>query len=408
MRTHRTALLLTLGLVSLLSAEGWAAEADQSVEGRGEAAIVNGDKPAATDRATKAALRDAVERTLGTFVVADSQTKDFQLVKDKILSTSGGYVSKYEVVETKEENGAVVVRVKAVVGQGRINEDLAAKGITLSQMKYPRVAVLLAEQQINQGAPNAWWGKEGGGQNPGHVMTVDQRVAENTLIGEWSPAGFTFVDMEALAGKLRAANLVGVPGDAQVREIANLSDADVIIVGTAVASKQGDLSKLLDDKSGAVAMSSCKGSVTARVFNSDSGEILATSEAAKTTLHIDALVCGRNALRDATRAMGADLQKKLLEAWSKRIGGQARVRMTVKGIDALSVLKDIKNALANLRGVQSVDQKAFKDGVADIDLRVDGGDTEALAGDIEAKPLGKVKMKVTGMTANTITCEVGK
>lgn len=407
MRTHRTAMLAVFALLTCFAATSQAAEGD-AVEGKGEAAITNGDKAAAKERATKAALRDAVERTLGTFVVSDSQTKDFQLVKDQILATSSGYVSKYDVIDEKEENGAMVVRVKAVVGQGRISEDLAAKGLAIRQMKFPRIAVLIAEQQIGQTAPSSWWSPQGGGQNQGQTIMVDQRIAENTFVGEWAPAGFTFVDMQALAGKLRESKVTSTPNEGQVKEVANLTDADVIIVGTAVASKQGDLGKLLDDKSGGVSMTSCKGSVTARIFNADSGEILATGEAGKTALHIDALVCGRKSLTEATKLLASDLQRKLLDAWNKRIGGASRIRMTVSKIDGFKILSELKQHLANVRGVQSIDQKSFKDGTADIDLRVDGGDTEALAGDLEARPLGKVKVRVTGVTANTISVEIAK
>lgn len=408
MRIHRTPMMVALAVVTGLAAAALAADGNP-VEGRGEAAIIDGDASAARERATKAALRDAVERTLGTFIVADSQTKDFQLVKDSILSTAGGYVSSYEVIEAKQDGGAMVVRVSAKVGQGKLNDDLVAKGLAIRTMKYPRMAILVSEQMIGQTAPSAWWGPQGGGQNPGQVMTVDQRLVENQLIGEWTTAGFSFIDMEALAGKLRTAKIATTnPSDAEVREISNLADADVIIIGTAVASKQGDLGKLLDDRSGGVSMTSCKGSISVRIFNADSGEILTTGEASKTALHIDPLTCGRKSLQDATKLLSKDVQAKLLEAWNKRIGGSSRVRLSVTGIMGIKQLSDLRAGLPNLRGVQSVDQKSFKDGKADIDVRLDGGDVEAFAGDLEAKPVGKVKVKVTGYTANTIAIEIAK
>ena len=415
MRSHRMSLrtfrvlsaAALAGLVAILPTASRAA--DEAVEGKGEAAIVNDDKPAAKERAKKAALRDAVEKTLGTFVSASSETKDFQLMKDKVLTGATGYVSSFEVIDEKEDGGAMVVRVKAKVNQGKINDDAAAMHITLSQMKFPRMAILISEQLIGQAAPSAWWGPNGGGQQPGGMMTSDQRLVENALIGEWTAAGFSFVDMDALAGKIKAAKVVSTnPSADDVRTIGNLSDADVIIVGTAIATKQGNLSDLLNDDKGKVNMSSCKGMITARVFNSDSGEILATGEASKTQLHIDAMVCGRLALQGATKTFAADLKTKVLEAWNKRVNGQSRIRLKVK-VDGYALLKEFKNALPHVRGVQSVDQKAFKDNMADFDLKVDGGDAEALAGDLEGGRLGpKMKVKIVGVTSNTIDIELAK
>lgn len=410
MRQSRHPLLFALALLAGVAAAAAAQAAEPTVvEATGEAAIVNGDKAMAKERAVQSALRNAVEQALGTVVVSDTETKDFQLMKDQILTSSTGYVSGYDVLEAKEDAGTMVVKVRAKVGKEQLAADAAAKGLTLRRMKMPRMAILIAEQHIGQTAPNAWWGPQGGGQQQSQVVSIDQRLVENTLIGEWSKVGFTFVDMQALAGKLKASNVASLnPSADQAREIGNLSDAEVIIVGTAVATKQGDLGKLLEDKGGGVQMTSCKGSISARVFNADNGEILATGEAGKTALHIDVSVCNRKALIDAARVFAADLQAKLLEKWNASLAGGSRVRMSVRGLDSFRALSEFKSALAtDVRGVQGVDQKGFKDGVADLDLRLQGG-TESFAGDLEAKPLRRFKLRVVSLTANTIDVEIGK
>lgn len=407
MRMHRTMLPVLMLALSALARPALAADV-REVEGRGEAAILSGDEATAKEKAKQAALRDAVEKTLGAYIVSDTQTKDFMLVRDQILQTSAGYVSGYEVLETRRDGEAFVVRVRAKVGAGKLDQDLAAKGLLVRQMKYPRMAVLIAEQHIGEASPSAWWSQQGGGQTPGQTITVSTRLAENTLMNEWAGAGFTFVDMEALASKLRVANPVSTePSADQVREIANLSDADVVIVGSAVASKAGDLATLMNDRTGDIAMTSCKAAVTARVFNADSGEVLATVSLSRTDLNIDVLECDRRATVKAAKAAAAELQTKLLEAWRQRIGGASRVRMSVRGVDSFTTLRQLKAALEAMRGVSSVDQKSFANGAADLDLRVEGGDTETLAGDLEALG-GKVKLRVVSLTSNTIAVEVAK
>lgn len=385
------------------------ARADDVVEttGVGEVTIDNGDQADAKKRAEKAAVRDAVEKAMGTIIVSDSETKDFELVKDRVLSTSTGYVKSFEVLESNSTGATWVTKVKAKVGKADLDKDLQAQMGLIRQMGYPRIALLVSEQHIGQAAPSAWWGAQGGGAAPGAVVTIDQRLAENVLIEEWRPRGFSFVDLEALSGKIKAANVVSTnPSANQVRELANITDADIIIMGTAVATENGDLGKLMGDKSGRVAMKSCTAALSLRAFNADSGEIIAAGSAQKTFNHVSVPTCERTALSMATKTMSADLQAKLLEVWRARQGGAARVRMTVKNVANYAALNAFKAALATVRGVKAVDQKSFRNGSADLDLQLDGGDTEALAGDLESGRLGKVKASVIGVSANTIDVEL--
>ena len=407
MRTLRVALVLALGL-SLAAAvaradDGW-------VTGHGEYAIAGGDTAMARERAVKAAERDAVEKKLGAFVVSDSQTKDFQLLKDQVLSTAAGYVTEMQVTSEKQDDGVYVVDIKAHVAQGKIDEDAKARHLALQAMKYPRIAILLAEQHIGQLQPARWWGPQGGGSTPGQVLTVDQRIAENTLIGDWTAQGFSFVDLDALSGKIRAANVVSTnPSADEVRQLSNLMDADVIIFGTSVASKLGNVSQDWGVATGGSAgLISCKASITARVFYADSGEILATSDQTATTMKLSDLDCEREATKLAVEKLSKDLEAKVLAAFNQREMGQGRVRLTVRHID-FAGLRLLEGALrANFRAVEAVDQKSFGHGRADLDLKVDGGDAEGLADEIATKGLGRLKVQVVGVTGNTITLDAQK
>jgi len=393
-----------LAAVALVSSTARAADDVAEVTATGEAAIVNGDKPAAKEKAVKAAQRNAVEQAFGTMVTGVSETKDFTLVKDQILTGASGYISGYEVVSEKEDGGVFTVTIKAKVGKGKISADAAARGLLLSAKGFPRLAVLISEQHIGQSAPSSWWGPQGGGQNAGGTIIASQRLAENTLIDEWGKAGFTFVDLEALSGKLQQAGVVTTnPTADQVKTIANLVDADIIIVGTAIATKQGDVGKLMDDKTGGVQMQSCKGIISARAFNTDNGEILATAEGSKTALHIDTMVCNKTAIVNSAKAFGAEMQAKILTKWNEQVTGGGRIRVTLKNVPNFKAVGELKQALTDeVRGVSTADSKGFRDGTLDLDVRFTGSGEE-LAAALEG--LRKFKISVTGATANTVTAE---
>ncbi len=394
---------------AVFSALSAAAAEPTVVEATGEAAIVEKNRPLARDRAIEDALRRAVEQACGTLVTASTEVRNNQLVNDKILTQAKGYVTGYDVVAEKEDKGVVRVTVKAKVGTDKLAGDLEAMGLTLSRKGMPRLAVLIAEQRIDQVQPAAWWGQQTKDKAAAAGATkLDQRLVENSLIDQWTQAGFSFVDTEVLAGQVKVAGVVSTDLNAeQVRQIGNASDADVIIVGTAVAVKQKDVAEVVGDKSGDVKQVSCSGTISVRAFNADSGEILAASDASKSTFHLDALTCGRDALLGATKELAPALQKKLLEKWSKDLGGTARVRVTVKGLESLGMLNDLKAAmLSAVRGVKAIDQKRFSKGTADLDVRLEGP-ADALATALEGKKLKKATISVTSATPNTIELDLG-
>ena len=60
------------------------------------------------DEAVRDAQRKAVENGAGTVIYSHSQTKDFALVKDTVLSRAAGFIQSFEVLSGKEvEDGLI-------------------------------------------------------------------------------------------------------------------------------------------------------------------------------------------------------------------------------------------------------------------------------------------------------------
>lgn len=395
MRIQRT--ILFWALAALLSGRVARADGDDYVECKGEAAV-EGDVAIAKDRAYKAALRDCVERKLGTFVVSNTQTQDFQAVRDTVLTSAQGFVTDAKELESRESEGTYVVRLKAKVIQAKIDEAAKARNITLAAMKYPRIALIISEQLFSSGS------------NGGPAVAVEQRLAENAIMEAWKASGsYTFVDLDALKGKVRAVSITASPSADQVREYANLLDADILVFGTAVASKIADLGTLANDPlAKGPTKGGCRVNISVRAFSPDSGEVLATSTAGFTGLAPDELPCAQVAMKKASFKLSEDLEKKLLVEWNKRTMGSSRIRLKVKGIDYDGV-RTLKTQLSSgFKAIQAVAARPFQDDVADFDLTVTSGDAEALADAFAAAfapGKSKLKLKVVGVTSNTITLQ---
>src|SRR2546430_2684183 len=74
---------------------------------QGEAAVLDNDRPAARQKAIDDALRRAVEMAAGTRVSATTETKDFQLKMDQVLTHAQGFVRRYEIVSEGMDGNVV-------------------------------------------------------------------------------------------------------------------------------------------------------------------------------------------------------------------------------------------------------------------------------------------------------------
>lgn len=81
------------------------------------------------EEATRNALRSAIEQAFGTFVSANTEVLNDELIKDEIATVTSGNVSQYNVLSTtKNENGLYDVSLQAVVSIGNLTNYTKSKG----------------------------------------------------------------------------------------------------------------------------------------------------------------------------------------------------------------------------------------------------------------------------------------
>ena len=237
--------------------------ADQTVESTGEAAIVNGNIEAAKRKAKKYALRDAVERVAGTFVTGISESKDWIAVRDEVTAQSGGYVSGWEPVSSKCDAASCKVTLKVTVSKGKLRDRLDKIGLLIQKQRYPRVLLMVAEQNADAPKPSYWWNAEGGasGPRPQNFENALMEYLNKTYQGDtteyaegkkckatklarsdkcWKqlPAKqqFRFYDYTSLASHPLVAGMKGEKiSDDMLAKVGGLTDAEIIVYGTASA-----------------------------------------------------------------------------------------------------------------------------------------------------------------------------
>jgi len=396
---------LLMGLVALallgFAATAWAQVStptdkpeEKTVVVKGEGVIFQGDQALAKEKAVERALRAAVEQVVGIFVKSSTLVQNYITVDDKILSQSKGYVKTWRELSSKVEDNVVVVEIEATVAAAKVQASLDQIQWAQAKMNYPRMMLMIAEQNIGQTGYSYWWGNT--------TSTTSTNTVENTIIDILGKDGFKFVDPQVLSGKIKMKDAyqvtsAGVSADA-AREIANLTDAQIVIVGTAVANDRGPIME--GNK-----MHSGQADVTVRAINTDNGEILLTSTTHGADAHINPSTAGTKALVKAAKLLTDDVKSKLVDKW---LASSATVTLEVEGIANYMMLDGFKQALEEeISGVKGVFERKMQKEKAQLDMYYEGK-TSTLAKELTLKTFKGFKVRVDEVTANRLVVTLQK
>lgn len=86
------------------------------------------------DEALKEAFRDAVRQVVGAVVDADTLIKNDQIISDKVLVYSDGFIKTYDKVSQKHDQGIFRVRIQAQVERRSVITRLVAAKITVKDV----------------------------------------------------------------------------------------------------------------------------------------------------------------------------------------------------------------------------------------------------------------------------------
>lgn len=385
----RTAMFAGTWLVAaLVGAPALAATQDAEVEG--VAAVVKDDVATARDRAIDDAKRKAVEQIAGSQVSSETITENFQLVEDKIYARASGFVKSYQILSEAKEEGVYRVKIKATVDGGAIADNLEQ----LFKAK-PRVIVMIAEQNIGSKGFSYWWGNSG--------FVSDMNIMQNSLIEEWQPRGYKFIDPALMADKLSIKGPMqnpGIPDDVAVT-VSKDADADIVIVGKVLVSDAG---QVMDG----VKMHSFHAVGTLRILNTDTGEIVAVADDTGVAANIDPNMGGRAAIKALAKKLAPDLERKIMTKWTAEAASARDVDVEVSGVKNTKIQKELERVLKDeIRGVEAVAVRKKKKDVVYLSVKVRASATD-LAHDLENKSWKDFTVDVDDVSRGKISLKVGK
>jgi hypothetical protein len=151
-------------------------------------------------------------------------------------------------------------------------------------------------------------------------------------------------------------------------ELASRLNADVVVVGRATASSApnvmgGDIK-------------SFKGTITARVLRTTSGEEITVTSRTAVTANVDEIAGSRDALSGAGSLLAEELATQVTEAWQREAKEAFTVRIFLDGTRNLANFVMFRRMLTNITGVEGVQVKELKADNATIDVEFKGKSKE--------------------------------
>ncbi len=380
-----TVILLLCLLVGPLYVSGQ--EQDTTVEAEGVARILQDNTDIARDKAVLDAQRKAVEQAVGVLMSSESLVENYELLSDRILTQSAGYIRSYQILAEQRDGHDYRVTIQAIIGVGDLEHDLQSIQHLIQQKGNPRIMFLTTEEIT--------------GLKTAGVASADTSGAETTLTQAFLDAGFEVVDAAQVAHNInRDMALKAIEGDtAAASALGQQYGADVIITVKASASSG---KKILHTE-----MKTQQAVVTAKVVRADTAAVMTTARERAKHAHIDDLAGGSEAIEKAATKLADTLIPNILERWRQEVQTATTVQIVISPV-SFKQLKRFKDILSSeIRGVQAVHQRAFQAHVAKLDVEIQSS-TEMLADDLSSREFEGLSFDVTGMTENRLDLTVQK
>lgn len=361
----------------------------KTITSEGVAVIQGNAKDIARDAAIEDAQKRAVEQAIGILIDSQTQVENFQLISDKILSQTQGYIKQYTLVSETVDSNLLRVRITAEVALSRLNENLSGIGILMSRMHKPRTMVMIAEQNIGQ-TWHAWWTTR--------TAQVDMSIVENVFMDRFTQKGFEFIDHQAAQKdiKVTAPYRVQNLSPTQAKTLGQQAEAEVVIIGQAIAKPYGDIGG---------GMKSVQADLTARAVRTDTGQVIATVNAHGAAVHITEITAGNDALNKAATQAADEMITKILAVYAKESGGTRSVNITITGLNKTQFVKFKQEFKGQVRGIKEVHERSFAGTTGKISVDSQNS-AQMISDELVLKDFGTFTVEVIGSTANSLELRV--
>jgi hypothetical protein len=315
----------------------------------------------ARQEAISNSLVTAVGLTVAELLPVESLVAHHEAINEILYGDTKKFIRDYKVLTESMTENVYRVMVQATVSGKTIKRELSKAGIIHGKKTMPSIIFFIAEQSLRDVSPRYWWGRG---------MTFVKPSSELAMAEALREKGFQIIEHGP-----RVQNLAfGIvkdspdPNNIEAVELGTNLDADVVVVGRAIASSAPNI--MGED------IKSFKGMITARVFRSKTGEEITSVTRTAVTANVDETVGSRDALSGAGSLLAEDLADQIIAAWQREALDTTAVEILLSGTRNFVNFVSFRRMLSKIDGVESLQVKELKTDTATINVNYKGNSKE--------------------------------
>ncbi len=303
----------------------------------------------ATERdALHAAMREAIEQSVGVLVDSKTYVENYRVIHDRIYTHSEGYIAGYDVLRSEYRNGYYEVTIRADVREQLLNTDLMShlqkKAVIRANMQDPRIGVIIVD---------------GNGEEYPSV--------ENSIITGLHKNGFSrIVDLTQIEAsvKHRIANAI-FDGDYGLEAIGSHFNVDYLVTGYLDLNTNGI--PLIEDYPFVGSLNNVVVNLSVRMLNANTGEIVYAGSADGQAFNL-----GAKAMQEALKKATTPIVKELSQSAIKKAANPEQHVTILVTNNRLGSMSDAYARISSIPGVSGVYTRTKQAGVMQIDVDYHG------------------------------------
>jgi len=311
----------------------------------GTGTISKEDVSAARQQAIENSLVTAVGLVAAELLSVEAMVDNHEKLNAMIYSPTGKYVQDYKVLTEGTFGDHYRVMVQATLSANAVKKQLTKAGVIRAQTVMPKLLFLISEQSVQDSEPLYWWG-------PG--MPYVKPVAESAIAEVLREENFQVIEHGPRVQQM-AVTVVSdspEPGPEEAVNLAKSLNADVVVVGKAVAEAAPNVM--------GAGIRSFKGLVSATAFRTKTGEQIAAVVRTAISANVDAVAGGRDALRGTGSLVGQQLVADVGSAWQKELLEADKIEIQLGGTGNLANFVMFRRMLTAVEGVEGLTVQELK------------------------------------------------
>jgi hypothetical protein len=310
--------------------------------GRGE--ITDEEDPvAAKKEAVSNGLLAAVEIAVTELLPREVLIPGFSEINAIIQGNTKHFIKRYKVLAEVEYNKEYRVVMESDVMLDKIRKTLSASGIVTSETEKPRVLCLVTEHNLEDIAPQYWWG---------NGMSYIKTVSDDTLTNTLKQKGFEIIGHRSLSSGDGSDGNHSDPGPEPAADIVintgKLFGADFIITGKAIANRSAN--SMGDSRTYTAA-------VDIDVIRTDTGEKIASAFDTAVSVNQDEIEGSREALSKASQKAAILVSPVIVEALKKKAESSSMFELVVEGDNFFFNYIKLSEVLGTIPEIMRLQQK---------------------------------------------------